>query len=94
MFGLRPYINTQATTRRARWLIPSKSSTTTFLSSVSLQLRVVIHCIRVTSHYVLHHHFEGSVLNYDPNFLKVAKLTSEAETHHQEAWAETYYDVL
>jgi hypothetical protein len=27
------------------------------------------------------------VLNYDPNSLKVAKLGSEAEARHQEAWA-------
>jgi hypothetical protein len=26
-------------------------------------------------------------LNYDPKFLKVAKLTSEAEAHRREAWA-------
>jgi hypothetical protein len=26
------------------------------------------------------------LLNYDPNFLKVAKLTSEADDRRQEAW--------
>jgi hypothetical protein len=40
-----------------------------------------------------HGHPQG-MLNYDPNSLKVAKLTSEAEARRREAWARTDHGVL